>query len=106
MRQVTTRPTERPSPRFTLNTDGGRHPLTNFLTVATLMLGIMAFVTGFIVDSHIVASWVGALGFWGGLYVQYISVTTAQRCLIIAGVVTSFVGMALGVAHGGFVPHV
>ncbi|WP_433498764.1 hypothetical protein ACQP1K_28510 [Sphaerimonospora sp. CA-214678] len=105
MRQVT-RPARRPYPRLTLNADGARHPLTNFLAVTTLILGIAAFVTGFIVNSHVFASWVGVIGFWGGFYVQYISVTTAQRCLIIAGIVMSFVGMALGIAHGGFVPGV
>lgn len=103
MRQIT-RPTRRPYPRPAHDTDGTRHPLTNFLAVATLMLGIAAFVTGFIVSSHVFASWVGAIGFWGGFYAQYISVTTAQRCLIVAGIVMSFVGMALGIAHGGFVP--
>ncbi|GAA4569560.1 hypothetical protein GCM10023193_53780 [Planotetraspora kaengkrachanensis] len=90
--------------RFTLNTDGARHPAENVLTVATLLIGILAFVTGFIVRAHMIASWAGALGFLGGLYTQYISATTAQRSLIIVGVVASFVGVALGIYHGGFVP--
>jgi hypothetical protein len=74
------------------------------MTIATLLLGIVAFVTGFIVSAHVIASWVGAIGFCGGLYAQYISSTRAQRSLIIVGVVGSFVGVALGIAHGGFMP--
>lgn len=92
----------RPSFRLTLNTDGKRHPVTNFLTICVLCLGLTAFVTGFIVRAHLLASCAGVLGFFGGLYVQYISATTAQRSLIIVGIVTSFVGLALGLAHGGF----
>lgn len=94
----------RPPGRLTLNSDGRRHPLENVMTVATLSCGLVAFVTGFIVNAHIVASWLGAIGFCGGLYAQYVSATTAQRALIIVGVVGSFVGVALGIAHGGFFP--
>ncbi|ETK35096.1 hypothetical protein GCM10009530_58240 [Microbispora corallina] len=90
--------------RLTLNTDGRPHPLENAMTIATLALGLVAFVTGFVVRAHVVAAWTGAIGFWGGLYAQYVSSTTAQRSLIIVGVVGSFVGVALGIAHGGFVP--
>jgi hypothetical protein len=90
--------------RLTLNTDGRPHTVENALAVGTLICGIVAFVSGFIVSAHVVASWLGALGFGGGLYVQYISATTPQRSLIIAGVVASFVGVALGIAHGGFLP--
>ncbi|MCT9934708.1 hypothetical protein N5079_31320 [Planotetraspora sp. A-T 1434] len=89
---------------FTLNTDGRRHPAENALVVCTLVFGLVAFVTGFVVRAHVIASWVGAIGFCGGLYAQYVSSTTAQRSLIIVGVVASFVGVALGIAHGGFVP--
>jgi len=86
------------------DTDEKRETARNVLAVLTLVLGIVAFVTGFIVKAHVVASWVGAIGFCGGLYAQFISSTTRQRSLIIVGVVGSFVGVALGVAHGGFVP--
>jgi hypothetical protein len=88
----------------TLNTDGRRHPVENAMAIGTLLFGIVAFVTGFIVRAHVIASWVGAIGFAGGLYAQYMSSTTAQRSLIILGIVGSFVGVALGIAHGGFVP--
>jgi hypothetical protein len=90
--------------RLTLNTDGKPHTAQNALAVATLICGVAAFVTGFIVSAHVVASWLGTIGFAGGLYTQYISSTTAQRSVIIVGVVASFVGAALGIAHGGFTP--
>ncbi|WP_370023725.1 hypothetical protein [Planotetraspora sp. GP83] len=89
---------------FTLNTDGRRHPKENALAICTLVVGLVAFVTGFVVSAHVIASCLGAIGFCGGLYAQYVSSTTAQRSLIIVGVVASFVGVALGIAHGGFVP--
>jgi hypothetical protein len=97
-------PVEREPFRLTLNTDGRPHTVQNVLAIGTLICGIVAIVTGFIVDAHVVASWLGAIGFIGGLYAQYISATTPQRSLIIIGVVGSFVGVALGIAHGGFTP--
>jgi hypothetical protein len=90
--------------RLTLNTDGRRHPAENLMTFATLLVGLLAFFTGFIVRAHVIASWAGAIGFCGGLYIQLVSSTTAQRSIIIVGVVASFVGVALGIAHGGFMP--
>ncbi|MBB4699881.1 hypothetical protein [Sphaerisporangium siamense] len=90
--------------RLTLNTDGKRHPLQNIMTTATLTLGVLALVTGFVVDLHMAASWAGVLGFLGGLYAQYISATTAERSLNIVGIVGAFVGAALGIYHGGFIP--
>ncbi|MBP2704646.1 hypothetical protein JOL79_12560 [Microbispora sp. RL4-1S] len=89
---------------LTLNTDGRPHPVENIMTVATLLVGLVAFCLGFVVRAHVVASWLGAIGFFGGMYAQFMSSTTAQRSLIIVGVVTSFVGAALGIAHGGFLP--
>ncbi|WP_067137611.1 hypothetical protein [Microtetraspora malaysiensis] len=94
----------RPTHRLTLNTDGKPHTLENALAVSTLVVGLLALVTGFVVSLHPVASWVGTIGFCGGLYAQYVSVTTPQRSLIIIGIVGSFVGAALGIAHGGFLP--
>lgn len=97
-------PSRHASQRLTLNTDGRRHPIENVLTVATLLLGLAALVTGLIVSAHVVACWTGALGFLIGLYAQYVSATTAERALNIVGIVTAFVGAALGIYHGGFLP--
>jgi hypothetical protein len=39
-----------------------------------------------------------------GLYSQLISATREQRMLIVTGLIAGFVGVALGLAHGGFAP--
>jgi uncharacterized membrane protein YjjP (DUF1212 family) len=89
-------------PRITLNSDGRRHPLQNTLTAFTFIAGIVAFVTGLIVRDHVLATIIGALGFGIGMYAQMISATREERVFIMAGVIASFVGLGLGVAHGGF----
>ncbi|SDH72602.1 hypothetical protein SAMN05421505_12128 [Sinosporangium album] len=98
------RPTESESFKFTLNSDGRPHPRENVTAVVTLLCGITALVTGLIPVAHIIASWVGVIGFLGGFLSQYISETTPERSLNIMGIVGSFVGTALGIYHGGFIP--
>ncbi|MEU8384334.1 hypothetical protein [Streptosporangium sp. NPDC048865] len=90
--------------RFRLNSDGRRHPLENVLSVSTIICGLVAFVAGLVPSAHPVASWLGVLGFLGGLYSQYVSATTSERALNIVGIVASFVGVAFGIRHGGFLP--
>jgi hypothetical protein len=97
-------PSESQRFRLTLNTDGKSHPIENVLAIATLVCGVVAFVFTFFVTAHAISAWFGALGFGMGLYSQYVSVTTPQRSLNIIGLVASFVGVALGIAHGGFLP--
>jgi hypothetical protein len=89
-------------PRVTLNSDGKRHPVQNSLAAFTLVAGIVAFATGLIVRAHLVATVLGAVGFGVGMYVQLISATREQRMLIVAGIIAAFVGLGLGLAHGGF----
>ncbi|MET9343495.1 MULTISPECIES: hypothetical protein [unclassified Nonomuraea] len=98
------RPGENERSRLTLNSDGRPHPIENLLSIATLVCGLVAFGSTFFPDAHVVSSWVGALGFGLGLYSQYISATTPERALNIVGIVASFVGVALGIARGGFLP--
>ncbi|MDP9864082.1 MULTISPECIES: hypothetical protein [Streptosporangium] len=93
----------RPS-RFRLNSDGRRHPVENVLSVVTLACGLIAFLSAFVPSAHAVGAWLGTVGFFGGLYSQYVSATTAERALNIVGIVASFVGVALGIYHGGFYP--
>ena len=38
----------------------------------------------------------------GGLAVQLNSATREQRIIIVTGIIGAFVGMALGIGHGGF----
>ena len=37
-----------------------------------------------------------------GLFAQMISATREERIIIVAGIIAGFVGLALGLAHGGF----
>ena len=98
-------PSERERFKLSLNTDGRSHPIENALAITALGCGVVAFIATFWTSAHIISSWVGTLGFGVGLYSQYISMTTPQRSLNIIGLVGSFVGAALGIAHGGFLPH-
>ncbi|HEV2377978.1 MAG TPA: hypothetical protein VGS19_38180 [Streptosporangiaceae bacterium] len=91
-------------PRPTLNSDGERHPVENSLAVFTLAAGLVAAVTGFMVAQHVVASVLGAAGLAVGLFAQMISATRAERMIIVTGLVAAFLGLALGLGHGGFVP--
>jgi hypothetical protein len=89
-------------PHVTLNSDGQRHPLLNSLTAVTFVTGVAAFVMGLIVSLHFAATVTGMVGFVVGLYAQMFSATREERILIVGGLVTAFIGMGLGIAHGGF----
>jgi hypothetical protein len=98
-------------PRVSLNSDGEPHPLVNGLTVFTLFIGLVSFVLGLIIRNVPGASglgWAVATAATGlvallvGLYTQMISATREQRVLIVTGIIAGFVGLALGLAHGGF----
>ena len=88
--------------RISLNTDGHRHPLENGLSAFTLAAGVVAFATGFIVRQHLLASSLGLAALVVGLYAQFISATRPERMVIVTGLVAAFVGLCLGLAHGGF----
>ncbi len=93
-----------------LNSDGRPHPVENALTVFTLVAGVASFVIGMVVRNTpgagavlvIVATAAGLAAFLIGLYAQMVSATREQRVLIVTGIIGGFVGMALGLAHGGF----
>ena len=87
---------------LTLNSDGERHALLNAGTYFTLVAGILAFALGLVVRAHLEATIVGAIAFGTGMYVQLVSTTREQRILIVTGMVGAFVGLGLGLAHGGF----
>jgi hypothetical protein len=88
--------------RVTLNSDGKRHPLENGLTAFTLAAGVAAFATAFVVTQHLVATSLGLASLAVGLYAQLISATRPERVVIVTGLVAAFVGVCLGLAHGGF----
>ncbi|MGW2209511.1 hypothetical protein [Streptomyces sp. NPDC001781] len=81
--------------------DGKPHPLQDILTVATLVLGVLAFVTCFFDGLHLVASWAGLIGLLSGAYGQWISITTRERFGLIVGLGASGVGFLIGMANGG-----
>ena len=89
-------------PRLTLNSDGQRHPVLNAATAFTFVAGAVAFALGLIIREHLVATVVGMAAFGIGMVAQLVSATREERIFIVAGLVAAFVGMGLGIAHGGF----
>ena len=94
-----------------LNSDGKSHPVENILAVFTLVVGLVSFVLGMIIrNAHtgaaviVIATVTGLVSCLVGLYVQMISSTREQRILIVTGMIAGFVGLALGLSKGGFVP--
>ena len=96
-------------PRVSLNSDGRSHPLLNLASVGTLIIGLVSFTLGMLLryDSGtgiavaIAASVTGLISLLGGLYTQMRSATREERVLIVIGIIAGFVGLALGLAHGG-----
>ena len=94
-----------------LNSDGQPHPLVNILAIFTLVVGLVSFVLGMIVrNAHtsaaviVITTATGLVSCLVGLYAQMISSTREQRVLIVTGIIAGFVGLALGLSKGGFVP--
>lgn len=88
--------------QLTLNSDGRRHPVLNAMTLFTFVGGIVAFACGLIVKAHAVGVILGIVAFGIGMITQMNSATREQRVLTMAGIIAAFVGLALGIAHGGF----
>ncbi|MFT2018685.1 hypothetical protein ACMA1D_22995 [Streptomyces sp. 796.1] len=84
-----------------LDTDGKPHPVENTFAAATLVLGVVAFVTAMFHHLHLVSSWTGLVGVLTGAWGQFISATTAERFVLIIGLGASAMGLFLGMAHGG-----
>ena len=98
-------------PHVTLNSDGQPHRVINALTIFTLVVGLVSFVLGLVLRNApgadnlgmaIATAATGLASLLVGLYTQMISATREQRVLIVAGMIAGFVGLALGLAHGGF----
>ncbi|HLZ38864.1 MAG TPA: hypothetical protein VKP64_14180 [Mycobacteriales bacterium] len=80
-----------------------RHPLHDAIAVLTLVLGLVAALSGLSPGLHVIGAWVGAAGLAAGLYNQLTSESTPERFLTVTGMGLSFVGVMLGMAHGGWV---
>jgi hypothetical protein len=98
---VETQP-QRQASWLNFNSDGRPHPVVNIAAVLVFVVGIVAFALGLIVKTHFPATVLGIAAFGGGLAVQLNSATREQRIVIITGIIAAFVGMALGIGHGGF----
>ena len=104
-----TRDGSRRSPLRRMISDGRAHPVENGLTFAVLVTGLVSFVIGMIVRNAaspgkaiiIVATATGLFALLVGLFAQMVSATREQRVLIVTGIIAGFVGLALGLAHGG-----
>ena len=90
-------------------TDGRPHPLLNVASVCTLVVGLASFVLGmvlrYVTSTHalaITAAATGLVSLLVGLYTQMMSATRVERILLVTGMIAGFVGLALGLAHGGF----
>jgi hypothetical protein len=100
----------RPHPLQVLNSDGRPHPVENVVAVSILILGIVSFVIGVILRNattdgpgmRITATATGLIALLVGLYAQMVSATREQRVIIVTGIIAGFVGLAIGLAHGGF----
>jgi hypothetical protein len=98
-------------PHVSLNSDGQPHPVVNALAIGVLVVGLVSFVLGLVIRNvpavsglgwAVTTAGTGLAAMLVGLYTQMISATREQRVLIVAGIIAGFVGMALGLAHGGF----
>lgn len=97
-------------PRVTLNSDGQPHPVLNAFSTFTLLVGLVSFVLGLVIRNvpgsglglAITTAVTGLVALLVGLVTQMVSATREQRVLIVAGIIAGFVGLALGLAHGGF----
>jgi hypothetical protein len=97
-------------PRLNLNSDGQPHPLLNAVSFFTLIVGLVSFALGLFIrtgpsGAHtwaVVAAVTGLAGLLIGLVAQMMSATREERVIIVTGMIAAFIGLALGLAHGGF----
>ena len=73
----------------------------NGLVVFTIVTGLLAFATGWVVALHSIATILAVASMVVGLYAQLVSNNRDQRIVIVTGLVAAFVGGALAIAHGG-----
>lgn len=97
-------------PRLSLNSDGQPHPLLNAASFFTLVVGLFSFALGLFLRTGpsglhawaVVAAATGLAAMLVGLVAQMLSATREERIIIVTGIIAGFVGLALGLAHGGF----
>jgi FtsH-binding integral membrane protein len=96
--------------RLNLNSDRRPHPLLDVASFFTLIVGLFSFALGLFLRTNpsgahgwaIVAATTGLAGMLVGLFAQMMSATRVERIIIVTGIIAAFIGLALGLAHGGF----
>lgn len=73
----------------------------NGLVAFTIVAGLIAFATGWVVALHSIATILAVASMVVGMYAQLVSNNREQRIVIVTGLVAAFVGGALAIAHGG-----
>jgi uncharacterized membrane protein HdeD (DUF308 family) len=99
----------RRSARITINSDGRPHPLLNAASAFTLVIGLISFALGLLLRGGpsnqtawaVTASVTGLACLLVGLLTQMLSATREQRIITVTGLIAGFVGLCLGMAHGG-----
>ena len=83
--------------------------MLNLASACTLVVGLASFALGmvlrYVTSTHGIAISAAATGLASllvGLYAQMMSATRGERILLVTGMIAGFVGLALGLAHGGF----
>ena len=97
-------------PHLTLNSDGRSHPVLNIASVFTLICGLLSFALGLFLRTGpgglkgwaVVAAATGLAALLIGLFTQMMSATREERIVTVTGIIAGFVGLALGLAFGGF----
>jgi len=95
--------------RLSLNSDGQPHPVLNAVSFFTLIVGLFSFAIGLFLRTGpggehvwaVVGAVTGLAGMLIGLLAQMLSATREERVIIVTGIIAAFVGLALGLAHGG-----
>lgn len=78
------------------------HPRETSLAFVTIVGGLIAFVCGAVHPTHFIAVCVGIVTVLFGFYSQLVSATTAERWVNVIGLGLAFLGLGLGLRHGGF----
>ena len=94
---------------LTLNSDGQPHALLNAACVFSLVIGLVSMALGMYlrygsssVAVALAAGLTGLVGLVVGLITQMLTATREQRIINVVGMVAAFIGLAMGLGHGGF----
>jgi hypothetical protein len=78
------------------------HQRENSLAAITLVAGLVALGFGVVHAGHFIAVCLGIVTVLFGLYSQLVSATTSERWVNVIGIGLAFLGLGLGLSHGGF----